>query len=158
MAWWLLLTRIQILGLWFSLLQLSGFSQISLSQFSLSEKVGNGNISLFDFRKYIKKRHAEFGTGMHMLLYLKWITNRTSCIAQEILLNVVWKPGWEVSWGSMDECIHVAQSLCCPPETITTLLIGYIPKNKQLTRRGMQGGFIGIHIHCLWFKSAALLS
>ena len=45
--------------------------------------------------------------------------------------------------------IHVAQSLCCPPETITTLLIGYIPKNIKLTKRGMEGVFIGIHIHCL---------
>ena len=27
----------------------------------------------------------------------------------------------------MDTCVYVAESLCCPPETITTLLINYIP-------------------------------
>ena len=26
-------------------------------------------------------------------------------------------------WGRMDTCICMAESLCCPPETITTLLI-----------------------------------
>ena len=28
-------------------------------------------------------------------------------------------------WGRMDTCICMAESLYCPPETITTLLIGY---------------------------------
>ena len=43
-------------------------------------------------------------------------------------------------WGRMDTCIHMAESLYCSPETIATLLIGYIPiqnafgvnKNKNL--------------------------
>ena len=30
-------------------------------------------------------------------------------------------------WGRMGVCIYMAEFLCCPPETITTLLIGYIP-------------------------------
>ena len=30
-------------------------------------------------------------------------------------------------WGRMDTCMCMAQSLCCPPETITTLLIGCSP-------------------------------
>ena len=30
-------------------------------------------------------------------------------------------------WGRMDTCICTAESLCCPAETITTLLIGYTP-------------------------------
>ena len=30
-------------------------------------------------------------------------------------------------WGRMDTRICMAESLCCPPETITTLLICYIP-------------------------------
>ena len=42
------------------------------------------------------------------------------CIAQRTLLNVLWQPGWKEHLG---EC--VAEFLCCPPETITTLLIGY---------------------------------
>ena len=36
-------------------------------------------------------------------------------------------------WGRKDTCICVAESLCCPPETITTLLISYTPiQNKNL--------------------------
>ena len=27
-------------------------------------------------------------------------------------------------WGRMDTCIHMAECLCCPPETITIVLIG----------------------------------
>jgi len=30
-------------------------------------------------------------------------------------------------WGRMDTCIYMAESLCCLPETITTLLTGYTP-------------------------------
>ena len=30
-------------------------------------------------------------------------------------------------WGRMDTCICMAESLCCLPETITTLLISYTP-------------------------------
>ena len=40
-------------------------------------------------------------------------------------------------WGRMDTCIRMAESLCCPPETIITLLIGYtqiLKKKEVLTR------------------------
>jgi len=30
-------------------------------------------------------------------------------------------------WGRMDTCIFMAEALCYPPETITTLLTGYTP-------------------------------
>ena len=30
-------------------------------------------------------------------------------------------------WGRIDTCICMAEALCCPPETITTLLIGCTP-------------------------------
>jgi len=30
-------------------------------------------------------------------------------------------------WGRMDTCIWVAEFLCCPPETITILLLSYTP-------------------------------
>jgi len=43
-------------------------------------------------------------------------------IAQGTLLNVMWQPRWE---GSLRKN-GMAESLCCPPETITTLLVGYI--------------------------------
>ena len=36
-------------------------------------------------------------------------------------------------WGRMDTWMYMAESLCCPPETITTLLIGYV-KWKSLHR------------------------
>ena len=35
-----------------------------------------------------------------------------------------WKGG---SLGEKDTCVCMAESLCCPPETITALLIGYTP-------------------------------
>ena len=39
-------------------------------------------------------------------------------------------------WGRMDSCIGLAESLCCPPETITTLLTGYTPiQNKKLKKK-----------------------
>ena len=35
-------------------------------------------------------------------------------------------------WGTMDTCLCMAESLCSPPETVTTLLIGYTPmQNKK---------------------------
>ena len=34
---------------------------------------------------------------MYTLLYVKWITNGTYCIAQGTLLNVMCLPGWEGS-------------------------------------------------------------
>ena len=38
------------------------------------------------------------------------------------LLNVMWQLRWEGSLGGMDTCIWIAESLCCPPETIIMLL------------------------------------
>ena len=33
---------------------------------------------------------------LYILLYLKWITNKAYyCIAQEILLNIMYQPKWE---------------------------------------------------------------
>ena len=37
-------------------------------------------------------------------------------------------------WRTMDTCIHMAESLCCPPETIMTLLIGCTPKQNKLKK------------------------
>ena len=40
------------------------------------------------------------------------------------------------AWGRMDTCICMAESLPCPPETITILLMGYTPiKNKKIKRK-----------------------
>ena len=34
-------------------------------------------------------------------------------------------------WGRMDTCVWMAQSLCCPPEALTTLLIGSVVVIQQ---------------------------
>ena len=49
--------------------------------------------------------------------------NQQGPTAHGTLRNVMWQPGWEGSLGEMDTCIRIAESLCHPPETITTLLI-----------------------------------
>ena len=42
-------------------------------------------------------------------------------------------------WGRMDTCIYKAESVCCPPKTITTLLIGYTPtQNEKLKKMTFQ--------------------
>ena len=39
-------------------------------------------------------------------------------------------------WGRKDTYICMAESLCCPPETITTLLFSYTPiQNKKLKKK-----------------------
>ena len=68
---------------------------------------------------------------MYTLLYLKWITNKD-----------LWYSTWNSAqcygpaWlggvlGEMDTCLCMAESLCCPPETTTTLLINYAAKSLQ---------------------------
>ena len=47
----------------------------------------------------------DFGKVMYTLLYLKWISNKTYCIAQQTLLNVMCQPGWEGGFGG--EWLHV---------------------------------------------------
>ena len=40
------------------------------------------------------------------------------------------------TWGRMDTYVCMAESLCCPPETITTLLISYTPtQNSKLKKK-----------------------
>ena len=34
-------------------------------------------------------------------------------------------------WGRMDTCIRMAEYLCRPPETITTLLTGFTPSQNN---------------------------
>ena len=51
--------------------------------------------------------------------------NKSSCRAQGTLLNGMWQPEWEGSLGENGSMHMEAESLCCPPKTITTLLISY---------------------------------
>ena len=76
------------------------------------------------------RKERELGMEMHTLPNLKWITNKD-------LLNstgssmVCGTLGVKGVWERMDTCvcvyiyIYIVESLCCPPETITTMLIGY---------------------------------
>ena len=50
--------------------------------------------------------------------------------------GLMWQPGWEGGLQRMNTCVCMAESLCCSPETITTLLISYIPiQNKKFKRK-----------------------
>ena len=77
----------------------------------------------------------EFGIDRNTLLYLKWITNKdllysTGNSAQCYV--AAWMGG---EFGG--EWIHVyvcmAESLYCPSETITTLLISYTPIQNSIS-------------------------
>ena len=67
----------------------------------------------------------DFGMDMYTLLDLKWITSK-------VLLSSTGNSGqrYVATWvggefgGRMDTCMCMAESFCCPPETIT-LLISY---------------------------------
>ena len=37
-------------------------------------------------------------------------------------------------WKRIDTCVHITESLCCTPETNTTLLINYTPIDRKSTR------------------------
>ena len=75
----------------------------------------------------------ELGMDRHTRLCLTWVTNRH-------LLHSTWNSArryvaaWmgRRFWGRMEACTCTAESLCCPPETITTLLIGYTPIQNAL--------------------------
>ena len=78
----------------------------------------------------------ELWMDVYTLLYLKWITHRMYCVAHGTLLNVMWQPAWKGIWGRRDTRTCMAESLCCSPETITTLLIGCTP--KQTNKKSLQ--------------------
>ena len=48
-------------------------------------------------------------------------------MAYGALLSVMWQPGREGSMWRKDTCMRMTESLYCSPETVTTLLISYIP-------------------------------
>jgi len=70
----------------------------------------------------------EFGIDMYTLLYLKWITNKDLLFSSRELCSMsCGNLDRKGTWGRMDTCMCMAESLCCLPETITTLLISYTP-------------------------------
>ena len=42
-------------------------------------------------------------------------------------------------WGRMGTYICMAESLHCSPETITTLLIGYMPEQNKTFKKNKEG-------------------
>ena len=65
----------------------------------------------------------ESGMDMDTLLYLPWRTNK------DLLDSTGNAARWRGVWGRMDTCVCMDESLCGPPETITTLLISCTHKN-----------------------------
>ena len=64
----------------------------------------------------------------YTLLLLKWITVKgPSLYHRELCSMFCASLDGRGVWGRMDTCICVAESLLCPPETITTLLTSYTP-------------------------------
>ena len=77
-------------------------------------------------------RDREFWVDVYTLLYLKWMTNKflpysTGNSGQWYV--AAWMGG--EFGGRMDTGICMAESLCCLPETITTVLIGYTKYNQN---------------------------
>ena len=76
----------------------------------------------------------EFGMDTYRVLYLKWITNKDILYSTANSVQC-YVAAWMGSLREMDTCICMAESLCCPPETITALLIGYTPiQNKKVLK------------------------
>ena len=79
----------------------------------------------------------EFGVDMVTRLYLKWIANKDLLCSRgnsaECYVAVWMAEEW--IWGRTDTSICMVGSLCCPPKTITTLLIDYTPiQNKKFKK------------------------
>ena len=71
--------------------------------------------------------NREFGMDMYILLYLKEITNRNLFYTTGSSALLCGSLDGRGVCGRMDTGLCMAESLCCVPETIPTLLIGYTP-------------------------------
>ena len=65
----------------------------------------------------------EFGMDTHTLLYLTWRTSKDLLNSTENSAQCHVAAWMEGSLGE-STCVRVAESLCCPQETVTTVLIG----------------------------------
>ena len=63
---------------------------------------------------------------MYTVLHLKCIASKGLLHRELYSMLYGSLDGREVS-GRLDACICMVESLCCPPETITSLLPNYIP-------------------------------
>ena len=64
--------------------------------------------------------------GMYTLLYLRWITKK-ALLQRGLCSRLCGSLDGGGVWRRMDTCTGMAEPLHCPPETIPTLLIDYIP-------------------------------
>ena len=71
----------------------------------------------------------EFGKVTYMLLYSKWTSSKNYCVARGALLSVMGQPDGSGVCRRMNTRRRMAESLSCPLETATTLLMA-IPQYK----------------------------
>ena len=66
---------------------------------------------------------GEYGTALFKILHPQGPTAKHRELGP---MSCGW-PGGEGRgvWGRMDTCICMSEFLCCPPESPTTLLVGY---------------------------------
>ena len=76
-------------------------------------------------------RVREFEMDMYTLLYLKWIMNKDLLQSAGNSAQCYVSAWTGQLWGRMGPCICMTEALCRSPETITTLLTGYTPKQNQ---------------------------
>ena len=96
---------------------------MDVTDFSGGVEAGRGNQGqeLGMINRLVWKMSAKKGSQ-------SWPHTRTTWKAFKTL--AAW-PGWKGVGGRVEACICVAESLCCLPETITTLLIGYTLIQKK---------------------------
>ena len=84
----------------------------------------NGNLALPGGR--------EFGIHVHTAVFKMDNQQGPTVRHRELCPVLTWQPGWE--WNLRENgYMYMYESLCCPPEAVTTLLIGYIPiKDEKL--------------------------
>ena len=68
---------------------------------------------------------AFLGTDLYALLYLKQIISKR--LLRELCSIFFNNLNGKRTWKRIDICICITESLCCTPETNTTLLINYSP-------------------------------
>ena len=75
------------------------------------------------------------GLGMDMYTVL-WLKRRADRDHTEFCSMLCGGLDGRGVGGRMDTCVCMAESLCCSPETVTTLLTGYIPiQNNKLKKK-----------------------
>ena len=72
---------------------------------------------------------SKFGMDMYTRLHLKWITNKD--LHRELCSMCGGSLDGRRVWGRVETCIPAAESLCYPPETITTFFISYTPMQDK---------------------------